>query len=750
MKLPTLVSLCRFLVFVAGATAAATVFAADAAWKPGDFVRRDAAQARAAREGAQWRQRLPAERPRLFYQRDELPALRARYAQATGRAREWFDLMDAAARELVATPVVQYRPPEEFVTPTRTPYQARGELWQREVGNEIVFLSLALLLHDDADVRAKLHETVLTACAYPQWGINWNMIANIDLAAAHVARGIAMAYDLHSEIWSAEEKETIRRVIAERVAVLNSGLYTGGPFHSNHNHVAASAVGLCGVAFLGEIPAAEEWIAAALLSIDNAFHFFPADGGSLEGVPYGSYSLTAIFEFIEGTRRVLGSDAYYRQPHLQNYIAYRVHASTPGFAGVLPWGDSPARDYYGPHHMLYRLASEYGQGEGNYLANRLPFSPHYSSHSGPDMLAWTALWFDPGVEERAPTKLDHYSPEVDLVSTRSGWGADDYLLAIKSGHTNLYHSHLDVGAIAWNSGGEWLLTTPGYGHGAGRNEFWDRLGGKRWEYFSNATESETTLLVNGRNQRWGVDDRGTIDEFAATADWCWTGIDLSGVYDDTRRVRRDVLHRRGEYALVFDEVNADAPVTVEWLAQTTPGAAGEGAKLTLRGRAGGLELQAVSPANAEFFRRKPTSPQVDVDASRLVTHALRAEGGTVRFTVALLPFAQDSGPKVERIEESVTEGARHVAVFGQGWRDDLVLAPAGQARAWERGALAAEARLVVARSRGEGVERLSVVGAHHVSLPGVQMNFERPAAAEFHRDAQGTWTCDFADTPAAR
>jgi hypothetical protein len=731
------------------AGAASAVRAAPAPWKPGDLVRHEAAMARVAAEGARWRARLPAERPRLFYRHDELPVLRARYANATGRARKWFDAADAAARTLAAAPVARYRPPEEFVTPTHTLYEARAELWQREVGNNLVFLSLALLLRDDPAVRAKLHETVLTACSYPQWGISWNGVANRDLAAAHVARGIAIACDLHSELWSADEWARIRDVIAERVAVLHGSLYRGGPFYSNHNHVAASAVGLCGVAFLGEISAAEEWIAAALLSFDNAFHFFPADGGSLEGVPYGSYSLTAIMEFIEGTRNVLGSDAYYRQPHLRNTIASRLHASTPGFGGVLPWGDSPERDYYGPHHILYRLASQYRMGEGNYLANRLPFSPRYSPHSGWDMLAWTALWFDPGVGERAPVELDRYSPDVDLVSSRSGWGGDDYLIAIKSGFTNRYHSHLDAGAIAWNSGGEWLLTTPGYGQGSGERDYWDRPGGKRWRYFSNATESESTLLVNGRNQRAGLDDRATIDEFSSGADWCWTGIDLSGAYADTRRVRREVFHRRGDYALVFDEVTAARPVTVEWLAQVAPRFAKTDGTLILQAPAGGVELRPVAPAGARFAARAPTQPRVDVDPARLATYALRSEGGAVRFTVALLPRDGNGAARVERVTADSADG-RAVTVSGRGWRENVLLAPFGETRAWHDGAWSAEARLIAARGSANGVERLLLVGARHVALPGIEMNFASPTAAEFRRTEHGAWVRELATAATAK
>src|SRR5262245_59875260 len=72
------------------------VLAETAPWKPGDLVRHDPAMVRVTAERARWNEHLPAERPRLFYRRADLPALRERYAHATGQARKWFDEMDAA------------------------------------------------------------------------------------------------------------------------------------------------------------------------------------------------------------------------------------------------------------------------------------------------------------------------------------------------------------------------------------------------------------------------------------------------------------------------------------------------------------------------------------------------------------------------------------------------------------------------------------------------------------------------------
>ena len=167
-----------------------------------------------------------------------------------------------------------------------------------------------------------------------------------------------------------------------------------------------------------------------------------------------------------------------------------------------------------------------------------------------------------------PRELDARLVANDMVTTRSGWGAEDYLLSIKAGHTNRNHSHLDAGALALAFGDEWVLVAPGYGKGGGEGAFWDRSkSGRRWNFFSNASESHATLLINGKNQRADENARATVTEFFSTPEWNVTTVDLTEAYRDVSQVERQVVHRRGEYILVFDSVTAPQPVSVEWLAQ---------------------------------------------------------------------------------------------------------------------------------------------------------------------------------------
>jgi len=624
-------------------------------------ITRDEARALAAAELPLWRERIAAGRPRVAFTADTWKTLRARHAAAEGREKELFDAVIRRARADAAQPVQPYRPPEEWVSPKVALLSAQAELWQRDIGDELVNSSLALALVDDPDIRRKILETVLTACAYPSWGLRSR---RMHLAAAHLSRGIAIAYDWHPDLWTETDKETIRSAIRYHVGDIADGLhgkaFWATSYHNNHNHVSVSALGLCGLAFLDDIPEAAEWLAGAKLNFERAIAACNADGSTLESFSYWAYALDFIVQFIEGTRHVANTDTLYRHDFLRHAIGYRIHGSTPGFKGPLPWGATGGSA--GASAALYALAREYRSTEGQFLATSLPVGAN----------PWQAPWLDPSLAATTPATLDHHANVVDIVASRTGWTTRDYLLSIKSGLNNRNHGHLDAGAIALAYGDEWLLTAPRYGQGKrdGTGDYWSRNDGRRWNYFSTTTEGHSTLLINGKNQRFDKAARGVIDLFKSEGDWCWTGVNLSEAYSDTKYIRRDVLHRRGDYILVFDEASLAAPGTVEWLAQALPPKiVAEGSSLRIAGKVGSLELRALHPRSAVFAPRAPTAKHYDLPKSRLQTYALRQEGSTARYVVALLPSPAGKHSPVHALSAEETAEGFLIAIDGEGWTD---------------------------------------------------------------------------------
>ena len=697
----------------------------------GPPVTREAVQEILAQEKDGWARKLSG-RPRLYFSETTLPALKESWLASTGKKRQMLDAAVNTAKRIARAPVPAYIDPDKAANP----WYARNELWQRDVGDSIVALTFGSLLEKDPQMDAKLRDLVLSACRYPTWG---RVGPNIDLACAHLARGVAVAWDLRPDLWTEEDRTLITSTISERVHALLEGNYGrvawARGYNENHHHVALAALGLCGVAFFHNIPEAPEWLAAAIAGLRNTAKYACADGSSPEGVPYWSYSLLFTLQLLEGLRPTLDVEEFYRMPMLAKAVAYRMNSSAPGLASVVPWGDAVSRDFYGPQPILYRLASQYQDASAQWLAQELPFAPQGSI----DVPLWAFLWYDETMAAEAPTSLDHLQTVGNVVTMRDGWSDGDILFSIKAGYTNRNHSHLDAGALALSIGDEWLMTTPGYGEGRHNPDFW-KTDGPRWEYLSNATESHSTLVIDGKNQRFDHEAQGVVSWFSSLPGWAWADVDLTEAYSGVTSADRSVLHRRGEYFLVNDSVRAPQSVRVEWLAQAGKKASVGDGVLTITGDNGEVALTALAPAEA-FAPRKPTSAKADVPAGRLQTYAISAAGNDVDFVV-FGQVARRPGPPANLKARLASSGAEAqvIEVKGAEWTDTIT---------WSRQAAVhrlaasvdgtANAQRLVARTKDARLLDVAAWKTRSLTTLGFDFTFSEEVDLELSQVAENAW-----------
>jgi hypothetical protein len=707
-----------------------------------------------AENEAAWKAKIEAAGlPRLLYDKAGLAAMRT-HLMTTPTSPEVQALL-RFSYEIAPSLPRPYVQPEEMVKMKHiTPYTAEAELWIRDVGDEITVLTVAATLDPSPVLKKALHDAVIETCHYPTWG-KFPGNSN-DLACAHAARGVALAWDWFPSLWSSEDRALILQTITSRANQLLSSLYGGAfwaaGYQDNHNHVNCSALAWCGLAFYTDIPQAPEWLAAARLDFQRVAHYFPEDGTSPEGVPYWSYGMGYILQYIEGTRGIIDSGNLYQAPFLKNTVPYRLNASTGGLGGILPWGDAPLKDFNGPQHILNRLAREYQDPSAAWLSHKIPF-PATGSR---DMVAWMALWqSDAGSMPSLP--LDYHHWVGDLVMTRSGWGPGDYTLAIKSGFNNRNHSHLDAGSLALAFGAEWLLTAPGYGKGSSSPDYWD-FGDKRWKFFENATESHCTLLIDGQNQRSDRAARGTIDQFFSTPYWSWTRINLTEAYKNITSVRREVLHRRGDYILVFDSVVSKQPaknppssqeaplsapsVTVEWLAQFPSEPEHQQDSLLVKGEAGQLRLTMLSPA-IPFTPRKPLSPHVNPPLQTIHTYAATSRGKTVDFIALLQPSFSDAAlPDLKTSIEEQKPGFSHILLSGKNWTDHIFTKETLESDSIVTEGVRWNAKIAAIRKESEGMTSCLLIDALVLELPGIAIQTITPTKIGLQKTPEGSWVVD--------
>ncbi|QYY35105.1 DUF4962 domain-containing protein [Ruficoccus sp. ZRK36] len=694
-----------------------------------------------------WQERMPEQGSRLFYTDEQWPDVEAALTSDEGLRPALRETFLAVADKLASGSPKRYYPPEDS-TNGKSMRQNVEELWQRRVGDDIFLLCLAARLSDDPAYKKSLHDRVITGCEYPQWGLK---PPNMDLASGHMARGIALAWDWHRDIFTEEEQAMIREVMRERVDALYRGLlgevYWARSYAENHNHIAAAALGFAGLAFYGDIPEARQWLAAAGVAFGYVMEYSADDGSSAEGVPYWTYSLDFILQYIEATKTVTNSAECYDDPFMQQAAAFRIACATPGFQGILPWGDAPKVDFYGPHHLLAKLAAEYHDGEPQYVMEHLPFEPR----GGNDAHALLLMWYDPAIKPVPPASLDYHVTTWDVVSSRSGWGDGDYLLTLKSGFNNRNHSHLDAGSLAFIFGDQWLMMTPGYGKGAGDQKFWHR-GGPRWDFFSNASESHSTLIINGKNQSFDSKARGTIDNFTPTENYLWTTVDLSGVFPEVRGVDRRILHVRGDYILVMDEVKADESVQVDWLAQVPAAAKVDGPLMKLHSHSGDLNLSVLYPADGTFAPRKPSSPKVDNPDPTQRTYTVVQQGDHVQSVVLMQPtFSGQASTFLSCWLDQVDDNGWEATINSGDWIDDLYVYTAPTEIVVDGGSTLPEielyASLVASRMVDGKITRLFATDVTSLQSDLISAESEKPVSFELSR-GDGGWMLELA-TPFA-
>ncbi len=507
----------------------------------------------------------------------------------------------------------------------------RQQLWMRPLGGRLTALALAYRAHPSPEIAEAVRALTLALIDYPTWGLS---TPNNDLAAAEAAIGVSFAWDAARELFSEAERENITATIRARMRTMYAAalgpLFWADHWRGNHNHICFSSLGLAGLAFFYEIEQAPEWLAAAQLALPRIMQENNSDGSTEEGVYYWSYGLHFILLLLEAQRPFLPSASIYAAPYLKNAIDFRFYTATADFSGFVQFADAFSTDCYGPRHILRRLASEYRRRDGQWAAERMP-NPRTTAVQS----LMNYLYYDPTLPaEIQSDRLDHHFADWDVGVSRGGWGEGDFVVFLKSGYTNVNHSSLDIGSLAFCLGPEWLLSVPGYGTvGPG---FWETQG-RRWDYYSKATESHNTLLINGGNQRFDPKARGRITRFASHPQWNVMEMDMTEAYHNARRITRTLVHYRGQYVLVLDAWELNEPGVVEWLAQPQGLSIQGGNPLSLMGEYGGLKIHALVPQQ-DFQPRAPRSLYLNTGPQHRRTHALHQSGRSGVFIVLLEPI----------------------------------------------------------------------------------------------------------------
>jgi|TARA_B110000467_G_C18337570_1_gene499623 hypothetical protein len=317
------------------------------------------------------------------------------------------------------------------------------------------------------------------------------------------------------------------------------------------------ALGIGGLALLGIDDRAEKWVTAAEESAKTAFDLFFGDGSYFEGLSYSEYLLRTVLAFCEAHYRIKGTIDWASEldfkAHIDYVAAMQAGKKSDGTPDIVNFSDASK--------SIYPCVSSWIEKHtGN------PVAQYATNHFAAPGYFLDYLWYRPDRPSRSPSReLKNYRSEQDWIISRSGWRAEDAVLAFRSGRP-ANHEHADRNSFFYKIYGERLLNDP----------FGSSYDVKSAGWTLRLTEAHNAVLIGGKGHQYHNGEEG-VNESQASAKvvrwsdrgdrvtWCSDATQAYKLVDENvSSVTRTMVFAKPNVVVVFDRVILDkASRTVE-------------------------------------------------------------------------------------------------------------------------------------------------------------------------------------------
>ncbi len=334
---------------------------------------------------------------------------------------------------------------------------------------------------------------------------------------------------------------------------------------TNLKVIPTAALGIAAVLLHGRHPQAASWLDLARSSAKAFSTMYGADGAYDEGASYWGYTTLHMAIFAETLWRRLGIDdrGLINYPGTIRYaLAFAMPTKGGGFdpthaprnLAVPTIKVDPANDIVNFCDAL--TASDVSIASWVARNHHDPLSQHVALNIGGMKSHFGLVWFDSAAAATPPAPaLRDVRMSNDLVISRTGWDAEDSVVALRSGGP-ANHEHADRNSVIFKAHGERLFHDPfraGYSYTT-----------PRWKL--RLTTAHTALLINGQGHQYHDGKEGTnaswawarVQSFQTGPGWMTVTSDATEAYElvlpDTRRVDRTLVFLKPDVLLMLDRV----------------------------------------------------------------------------------------------------------------------------------------------------------------------------------------------------
>ncbi|MCH6256855.1 heparinase II/III-family protein [Puniceicoccaceae bacterium K14] len=316
---------------------------------------------------------------------------------------------------------------------------------------------------------------------------------------------------------------------------------------NNLRAAPSGALGIGALALIGHDSRAEKWLETAIASVEFVFTTFSPDGSYFEGLSYSEYTLRSLLAFCEAHARSGGKIDWIKKANFEGMVDYmlsmQLGKNEDGTPDIVNFSDARSSINPGAPSWI-----------GKHTQN--PVAQYAAEKVSLPRLFYDFLWFDGSRPSTPPPKaFKNVRNDLDWVLSRSGWEANDGVVAFRSGGP-CNHEHADRNHITYKVFGERLLTDLFGAAYDKRNPGW----------LLRQTEAHNAVLVDGRGCHYhdgneGVNDTksyATITEYEDHGDTVWWTSDASPAYlienDHITKVIRTVIFSKPDVIVILDQV----------------------------------------------------------------------------------------------------------------------------------------------------------------------------------------------------
>ena len=647
--------------------------------------------------------RIPKSHPRLFMRPENIGRLRE---LAKGPMKAEYEKLVSECERLLARPPATEEPPKYPPGTVRNSDPWREIWWgNREYTikalNGAATLAFTRLIGGDEKYGQEA-KRILLECA--KWdpkgstGYRYN-----DEAGMPYNYYFSRTYTFVNDLLSEEEKEICRRVMKVRGDEMYDHLcprHLWQPYAS-HSNRAWHFLGEVGVAFLGEVEGAEDWVWFAMNVFYNVYPVWSDDdGGWHEGASYWSSYLDRFSWWADVMREAMGINAY-DKPFFSKAGYYAMYLMPPGKVGG-GFGDLTAkRTARNNVPLVSTFAAQANNGHWQWYVEHMGGPSQTGGYIGfirgalpkvagksPDDLPRSRLFAGTG-QAYLNTNITDAGKSVQVVFKSSPFG------------TQSHGYEANNSFLLW-AYGQRLLIRSGYRDSYGSDHH------KNWMW---STRSVNNITVNGRGQgKRTAGARGEIIAFKTTPSIDIVVGEAGAAYEPPlERFTRAIIFVKPELVVVYDRLAAKEPSTFEyWLHAVNKMTVNDQHNIQVRNGDVVCDVDFLSPAGLSFEQTDQYDPNPRPRITLREWHltgTTAAKSKTVEFVTLYRPHrVSDAVPRAAKLES--IEGGYALAVELSDGEFTAIL-PTDEKATLKAGGLESKGAIECGQRRGE---RMEIVG----------------------------------------